>query len=73
MKGTNMDEKKTQRINELSRKAKTTGLTDAEKAEQAQLRKEYVAAFRTSLTNILDNTYIQNPDGTKVKVHRRKK
>lgn len=73
MKGTNMDEKKTQRINELARKAKTVGLNDAEKAEQAQLRKEYVAAFRASLTNILDNTYIQNPDGTKVKVHRRKK
>ncbi len=73
MKGTNMDEKKTQRINELARKAKTVGLTDAEKAEQAQLRKEYVAAFRISLTSILDNTYIQDPDGTKVKVHRRKK
>lgn len=68
-----MNEKKTQRINELSRKAKTVGLTDAEKAEQAQLRKEYMAAFRASLTNILDNTYIQNPDGTKVKVHRKKK
>ena len=68
-----MNEKKTQRINELARKAKTVGLTDAEKAEQAQLRKEYVAAFRASLPNILDNTYIQNTDGTKVKVHRKKK
>ena len=68
-----MTNEKIARINELAKKSKTTGLTDAEKAEQAQLRKEYVAAFRASLTNILDNTYIQNPDGTKVKVHRKKK
>lgn len=67
-----MDKKKTDRINELAKKSKTVGLTDAERAEQAQLRKEYVAAFRASLTNILDNTYIQNPDGTRVKVHKRK-
>ena len=31
----------TKRINELARKAKAEGLTDAEKAEQAVLRKEW--------------------------------
>lgn len=63
-----MEQKKIDRINELSRKSKTTGLTAEEKEEQTALRNEYRAAFRRSLSAQLDNTYIIEPDGTKHKV-----
>ena len=36
----------TKRINELARKAKAEGLTDAEKEEQAILRKEWLEKFK---------------------------
>ena len=41
-----MDQKKLERINTLSHKQKTIGLTEEEKAEQAALRKEYVAMWK---------------------------
>lgn len=53
------------RINYLARKSKGEGLTEEERAEQAKLRKEYVAAFRASLTGQLDNTVIVRPDGSR--------
>lgn len=42
------------RINELSRKKKTIGLTADEQAEQKKLYKEYIAAFRANLKSQLD-------------------
>jgi uncharacterized protein YnzC (UPF0291/DUF896 family) len=60
-----MDHKKIERINELARKKKTGSLTEAEAAEQAALRHEYLAEFRESMKAILDNTLIQEPDGTR--------
>ncbi len=64
-----MERAKIDRINELARKSKTPeGLTDAEKAEQKALRDEYIAEYRAQFTGILENTYIQRPDGTKEKV-----
>ena len=49
-----MDDKKIKRINELAKKSKTVGLTDAEIIEQQQLRNEYRAAFLGSLSSQLD-------------------
>lgn len=64
-----MEKSKIERINLLARKQKTPeGLTPEEKAEQAALREEYIQEFRASMRGILDNTYIQYPDGTKKKV-----
>lgn len=58
-----MTDEKIARINALAKKAKTEGLTDAEKKEQQELRAEYVADFRKSLKAQLDNTVVVNPDG----------
>lgn len=63
-----MDQKKIDRINELARKSKTEGLTEAEKAEQTELRNEYRRAVTGNLAAQLDNTYIMTPDGKKRKV-----
>jgi len=43
------------RINELSRKNKTIGLTDEELAERAVLRKRYLERFRKNFKDQLDS------------------
>jgi uncharacterized protein YnzC (UPF0291/DUF896 family) len=48
-------EKNIERINELARKAKTVGLTDAEIEERNELRKKYIEAFRGNLKIQLDS------------------
>ena len=63
-----MDEKKIERINELSRLAKQRELTPEEQAERDTLRREYIDAFKASLRGTLDHTVIQYPDGSKKKV-----
>ena len=60
-----MDKKKIERINELARKKKAGGLTEAETVEQAELRREYLAEFRENMKAMLDSTIIQEPDGTR--------
>lgn len=65
-------QEKIDRINYLARKAREQELTEEEKQEQKSLRAEYVAAFRKSLENTLDNTVIQRPDGTRERVQKRK-
>ncbi len=63
-----MTEEKIKRINELARKQKAEGLTDAEREEQAVLRREYIDSFKRSLEAQLDNTTIVYPDGSTKKV-----
>lgn len=63
-----MTQEKINRINELARKKKTVGLTEAELQEQAILRREYIESYKQSLVCQLENTYILEPDGTKRKV-----
>ena len=59
-----MTNEKIARINELAHKSKTTGLTEAEKAEQQALRREYLDDIKASLRAQLNNTSIQEPDST---------
>ena len=56
------------RINELAAKNKTVGLTDEELAERDKLRRIYNDSYKQNLVAQLENTYIVQPDGTKVKV-----
>ncbi|MCU5606420.1 DUF896 domain-containing protein [Bacillus cereus] len=51
------------RINELSKKERTSGLTVDEKQEQQMLRQNYTETFRGSLDSILLNTKIVDPNG----------
>ncbi len=53
-----------QRINELYHKSQAEGLTDAEKKEQAELRRAYVQNVRNNLKSQLDNISIVEKDGT---------
>ena len=60
-----MDPSKIARINELARKKKSTGLTEEETAEQAELRHEYLAEYRENMKQMLDGIVIQEEDGTR--------
>lgn len=62
-----MDEK-IARINALARKAKSAGLTDAEREEQARLRRDYIDSVKANLKSQLDNTYVVGKDGEKTKL-----
>ena len=67
-----MLQEKLDRINELAKKSKTPeGLTDEEKAEQQQLRQEYIAEWRLGVTQVLDNTYIMDENGNKRKLQKK--
>ena len=66
-----MLQEKISRINELSRKAKTVGLTEEEKAEQQALRKEYIAEWKLGLQQTLDNTYVVDTEGNKRKLEKK--
>ena len=66
-----MDQKKIDRINELARKAKTVGLTEAEPVERAALRREYIDSVVGNLKGHLDNTYYVDEQGNKEKLKKK--
>lgn len=59
-----MDNEKIDRINTLAHKAKSVGLTEEEKKEQVELRKEYLAAVRQNLQAQLNNIDVKEKDGS---------
>lgn len=66
-----MEQKKIDRINELARKAKTEGLTEAETAERAALRREYIDFVVGNLKGHLDYTYFVDEAGNKEKLKKK--
>lgn len=66
-----MEQNKLDRINELARLAKERELSEEEKLERDSLRKEYIAEWRQSTISVLENTYVQTPDGKKHKLVKR--
>ena len=61
-----MENSKLNRINELAVLAKTRALTEEEL--QDALRKEYIAEWRRGAEQVLENTWVQTPDGKKHKL-----
>lgn len=59
-----MTQEKIDRINELYRKSKAEGLTEAEKKEQDILRKEFIANVRGAVRAQLNNIDMVEEDGT---------
>ncbi len=59
-----VDNAKIDRINTLAHKAKSVGLTEEEKKEQAELRQEFMAAVRKNLKAQLDNIDVKEKDGS---------
>ena len=67
-----MEQSKIDRINELARKAKTPeGLTEAEQAEQAVLRRAYIDSVLGNLKGQLDHTYLMDEQGRKRKLKKK--
>ncbi|MBQ3119226.1 MAG: DUF896 domain-containing protein [Clostridia bacterium] len=67
-----MTEELIKRINQLAKKSKTEGLTEAEKAEQTELRGKYIEAFRQGVKNTLNNVYVVDEKGNEKKLERKK-
>lgn len=56
-------EKDIARINELYHKQKGEGLTDAEKVEQAKLRRAYIDAIKGNIRTQLNNIDVVDENG----------
>ena len=59
------DREKMDRISELTRISRERPLTAEETAERQQLRQWYLQLWRKSVMNTLNNTYIEEADGTR--------
>ena len=68
-----MENSKLERINELAALAQIRALTEEELAERDLLRKEYIAEWREGARQVLENTWVQTPDGKKHKLSEMKK
>lgn len=66
-----MLQEKLDRINELARLSRERTLTEAEKAEQAALRQEYIREWRQGAIQVLENTYIVDKNGVKHKLKKK--
>ena len=67
-----MDQKQIDRINELSRKARSPeGLTQWEEQERAALRREYIDSVLGTLQGQLDHTYVMDEQGNKHKLKKK--
>lgn len=59
------EQEKMARISELTRISRARPLTAEEAEERQQLRQWYLALWKKSVLNTLNNTYIEEADGTR--------
>lgn len=68
-----MTQEKIARINEFARRVKAgETLSPEELEERAALRREYIDSVKASLVGHLDNTYLVDQKGNKVKLPKKK-
>ncbi|EKN68036.1 DUF896 domain-containing protein [Schinkia azotoformans] len=61
-----ISKEKLNRINQLSKKSKTEGLTKEETIEQQKLREEYIKNFRKQFKDTLHNVTVVDAKGNDV-------
>ncbi|MCH4169009.1 MAG: DUF896 family protein [Streptococcaceae bacterium] len=61
-----MNDEKVARINELAAKAKQSGLSEAEKAEQKVLRADYVKSLKANLRQHIEGIKVVDESGNDV-------
>lgn len=66
-----MEKAKMDRISELTAISRQRELTEEEKAERKALREEYLADWRRSTIDVLENTYIVDEKGNKCKLEKK--
>ncbi len=59
------------RISELTALSRQRELTEEEKAERKALREEYLADWRRSTIDVLENTYVIDEKGNKRKLEKK--
>lgn len=64
VRGERMKQEQIERINELYRKSKAEGLTEAEKKEQELLRRQFIADVRGNLVAQLNQIDMVMEDGS---------
>lgn len=67
-----MTQEQIDRINALARKARAEGLTEAEREEQAALRRAYIDSVVGNLKGQLDHTYVMDEKGQKHKLREKR-
>ena len=68
-----LTQEKMDRISALTRIARERELTPEEQAERKALREEYIADWRRSTIDVLENTYIDHGDGRITKLPKKKR
>ena len=68
-----MDHEQIERINELARKQKIMELTEAELAEQAKLRAQYLKELRENMEATLRAVRVEQADGSYKPLEKKKK
>lgn len=66
-----MEKAKMDRISELTALSRQRELTEEEKAERKALREEYLADWRRSTIDVLENTYTVDEKGNKRKLKKK--
>ncbi|MBO0993028.1 DUF896 domain-containing protein [Bacillus sp. SD088] len=61
-----LSKEKIKRINQLAKKAKTSGLSNEEAKEQTKLRSEYLQQFRSSMRQTIENVRVFDTEGQDV-------